>query len=421
MQSAYKFLLMLLLAQLIPVRARADDTGVLTRVMAWDLPALCKAPKIHDTTNCPAPGMRQFFFEGAGYKGKPARAFAYYAAPAGQPPAGGWPAVVCVHGGGGTAFADWVKTWNEHGYAAISMDLEGHFPDGSAHESAGPARTNWFSDIKFPDTDQWFYQAVAHVIRANSLLRSFPEINTNKIGLTGISWGGTIVSAVAGIDQRFAFAIPVYGCGFIHESDNDGLACWFKPDHMTAEQLRDYRTKWDPSIHLPYAKMPVFWMTGFDDPVFQIDIVDKSARAAGAVSSRCYRGRMLHGHGVGWKKPEMYVFADSVVKGTDPMPGLGRPEIDAATGLVQCRIRGKIAGASVCYTVSDGKWKGRYWENIACDVGEDKAISRKPLPEGTKAFNVNARDQRGYLVSSELVEVETTPAAVSPKTGSEKK
>ena len=29
------------------------------------------------------------------------------------------PGMVLVHGGGGTAFASWVKRWNDRGYAAM--------------------------------------------------------------------------------------------------------------------------------------------------------------------------------------------------------------------------------------------------------------------------------------------------------------
>lgn len=390
------------------VPAWSADSAALPRVMAWDVPALSQAPKIHETTKFAVPGMRSFFYEGADYKGKPTWVFAYYSAPEGTPPAGGWPAAVCSHGGGGTAYPDWVKTWNQHGYAAISMDQEGHLPDGSSHENAGPARMDWFSDIGLPDREQWFYHAVADVIRANSLLRSFPEINPDKIGLTGISWGGTIASATAGVDARFAFVVPVYGCGLIHESDADGLNQWFKT--MTPDQYRDYRTKWDPSAHLPHAKMPMLWMTGFDDPVFQIDIFERSARLAGGPSTLCARGHMLHGHGPGWLKPELYVFADSIVKGTEPLPGLSRPEMDPKTRIVRTKTTGKLTGASLFYTAADGKWKGRLWVNIPCDVKDGEAVSRSPLPEGVKAFNINAKDTRNLLISSEIV----FPEAKSP-------
>lgn len=390
------------------VPAWPADSPPPARVVVWDVAALAQVPPLHETTECAVPGMRGFFYEGADYKGKPTWVFAYYAAPPGEPPAGGWPAAVCSHGGGGTAFPDWVKAWNQHGYAAIAMDQEGHLPDGRAHHNAGPARQNWFSDIGLPDHEQWFFHAVADVIRANSLLRSLPEINPDKIGLTGISWGGTIVSATAGVDARFAFVVPVYGCGFIHESDADGLNQWFKT--MTAAQYRDYRTKWDPSAHLPYAKMPMLWMTGFDDPVFQIDIFERSARLAAGPSSLCARGHMLHGHGPGWQKPELYAFADSIVKGAQALPSLARPELAADTRIVSAKTTGKLVGASLFFTADGGKWRTRAWVNIACDVRAGEVVSRSPLPDGVTAFNINAKDDRGLLVSSPLV----FPAAKAP-------
>jgi len=367
----------------------------------WDEAALMKAPVVHPTEERPAKGLRAFFYEGASYKGQPTWVFAYYSAPAGEPPAGGWPAVVCAHGGGGTAYPGWVRSWNSRGYAAIAMDLEGHLPGGkdhgieggspvgAAHPNAGPARIDWFGDRDLPDTEQWFYHAVADVMRANSLLRSFPEINPQKIGLTGISWGGTIVSAVAGLDSRFAFVIPVYGGGFIHESDNPGLAQWFPPKNMTPEQFRDYGTKWDPSAHLPKAKMPMLWVTGVADPVFQVNIVAKSARTAAGPSSLCLRPFLAHGHGNGWEDaPEIYTFADSVVKGGPPLPKLGKPEAAPDTGIVQVSYTSGFSEAWVYFTTSAGLWKDRKWNFIRCNIAEGALVSQQRIPPATTAYFV---------------------------------
>jgi len=385
------------------VSAWSAEAEPVKRVMAWDTSALLQVPKVHPTQECAAPGMRAFFYEGLEYKGRPTWVFAYYAVPEGQPPAGGWPAVVCAHGGGGTAYPEWVQIWNQHGYAAISMDLEGHLPDQRGHENAGPARVDWFGDRDLPDKEQWFYHAVADVIRANSLLRSFPEINPDKIGLTGISWGGTIVCTAAGVDPRFAFVVPVYGCGFIHESDNPGIAQWFPPKNMTADQFRDYRTKWDPSAHLPYAKMPMLWLNGSNDGTFPMDIFQRSALAAPGPRTLHVRFRWLHGHGPGWKRPEIYAFADSIVKGGTPLPTAGRPELEAGTGRVRCKTTGKIARAALCYTTDGGQWQNRYWDNATCEIGENEVTSR--LPEKTTVFYFNVKNESGCLVSSEFVEV----------------
>lgn len=133
-----------------------------------------------------------------------------------------------------------------------------------------------------------------------------------------------------------------------------------------------------------------------------------SACLAAGPSTRCYRGHMLHGHGAGWKKRELYVFADSIVKGTQPLPSLSRPEMDPKTRMVRTKTTGKLVRASLFFTTDGGaQWKGKYWVNIPCDVREGEAISRKPLPEGVKAYNVNAKDNRDLLISSEIVFLDT--------------
>ncbi|GAG37948.1 unnamed protein product, partial [marine sediment metagenome] len=107
---------------------------------------------------------------------------------------------------------------------------------------------------------------------------------------------------------------------------------------MTDEQFEDYRTKWDPSAHLPHAKMPMLWVTSVADPVFQIDIFAKSAQTAGGPSTLCMRPWMVHAHGNGWNDAvEISAFADSIVKDGPPLPKLERPEINPDTGLLHTK------------------------------------------------------------------------------------
>src|SRR6476659_1607960 len=76
--------------------------------------------------------VRSLYYEGESYRGHPTRVFAYYASPATLEAKAAkrqqFPAVVLLHGGGGTAFRDWAKLWAKRGYAAIAMDLAGHEP-----------------------------------------------------------------------------------------------------------------------------------------------------------------------------------------------------------------------------------------------------------------------------------------------------
>ena len=45
-----------------------------------------------------------------------------------------------------------------------------------------------------------------------------PGVDPDRIGVTGISWGGYLTCIVAGVDPRFRFAAPVYGCGFLGDN-----------------------------------------------------------------------------------------------------------------------------------------------------------------------------------------------------------
>ena len=136
------------------------DSGV-----QFDLEALSKVPEVFPTEIGAAEGVKSFFYAGLPFKGKPTRVFAYYGVP--EPPAGAeqptqkLPAMVLIHGGGGTAFDRWVKLWNSRGYAAIAMDLCGCVPVGTygkwqRHEQGGPP--GWdasFNQLDDAVEDQW--------------------------------------------------------------------------------------------------------------------------------------------------------------------------------------------------------------------------------------------------------------------------
>ena len=72
-------------------------------------------------------GVKAIFYRGAPWQGKETRVFAWYGAPENASPENPVPAVVLIHGGGGTALADWVRLWNKKGYAAIAMAAESRY------------------------------------------------------------------------------------------------------------------------------------------------------------------------------------------------------------------------------------------------------------------------------------------------------
>jgi cephalosporin-C deacetylase-like acetyl esterase len=168
--------------------------------------------------------------------------------------------------------AEWVRIWNRRGCAAIAMDMCGNVPDKASsddpwnpakkhHEFGGPTGWGGFEHIDEPITDQWTYHAVAVVLLAHSLIRSFPEVDAKDIGVTGSRGAGYLAAIIAGVDPRFRFTAPIYGCGFLGE-DSAWLSNFAE---LGAERAKRWLSLWDPSVYLPNSNMPVLRVDGTND------------------------------------------------------------------------------------------------------------------------------------------------------------
>jgi len=349
-----------------------------------------------------AEGVQALFYEGPAWRGKPTRIFAYYGAPKDALP-GRTTAMVLVHGGGGSAFIPWVRLWVERGYAAIAMDTCGCISGGghqnhSRHEAGGPPGWGGFDQIDEPETDQWPYHAVAAVLRAHSLIRSFPEVDPDRVGITGISWGGYLTSLVAGVDPRFRLAVPVYGCGFI--GDN---SVWLEVfEKMGSDRARRWLQRWDPSVYLPGARMPFLWVTGTNDFAYPLDSLQKSYRLPTGGRTLCIRVRMPHGHGGAGENPEeIRVFADALLRKGEGLCRVGRIGRAGRRVEVAYEYGGTIQGAELIYTRDRGRWPERNWEAASAAVDGGARRIGAELPDGISTYYLNVTDERGCVVSAE--------------------
>ena len=375
----------------------------------WDVEALSAPPKVYDAPEHATDGVKAVFYEGLPCNGKPTRVFAYYAVPD-LPKGEKAPAMVLVHGGGGSAFPNWVRLWTGRGYAAIAMDTCGCVSGGGhgkrpRHARGGPPGWGGFDQIDQPVHDQWTYHAVADVILAHSLIRSLPGVDPDRTGLTGISWGGYLTCIVAGVDHRFKFAAPVYGCGFL--GDNSTWLGRFR--QMGPEKAERWLGLWDPSRYLPTARMPMLWVAGTNDFAYPMDSLQKSYRRPKGPRWLAIRPRMPHGHGGPGEKPEeIRAMADSFLRDGKPLLRITDRGRDGRRAWAAFESPVPVVKAVLHYTCEVGTWKERKWQEAPAALDAAAGKVSADLPEATTVYYVNLTDDRGLVVSSEHEEV---PAA----------
>ncbi len=368
----------------------------------WNLVALSESPR-YEWSDRESPAW-SLYYEGQHYKDKPTRVFAYYASPATLEAARAgekiFPAVVLVHGGGGTAFKQWAELWAKRGYAAIAMDLAGCGPERKRLPDGGPGQTDEekFGAIDQPSQDQWTYHAVANVILAHSLIRSFKEVDTNRTAVTGISWGGYLTCIVAGLDNRFKAAVPVYGCGFLHEN-----SVWLNQfAEMTPQQKGKWIHLWDPSMYVGSAAMPVFFVNGTNDFAYPLDSYAKTYGLVKGKRNLRITVNMPHGHEQGWAPKEIGLFVDQYLKGGIPLATVMKPQL--TDGKVRAKVNSKTAviSATLHYTAGTTPINELDWESVPARVEGRFIVSPAPPDEATMWF-LTVTDSREATVSSEIV------------------
>lgn len=347
--------------------------------------------------------VQEVYYAGEPLEGRPTRIFAYVGRPAGVPSSGTVrrPAMVLVHGGGGKAFKPWVEHWAQRGYVALAMDLAGNGPAGRL-EDGGPDQADAVKFRNFAvgeEREMWSYHAVAAVIRGHSLLRSLPEVDADRVGVTGISWGGYLTCLVAGVDPRFKVAVPVYGCGFL--GDN---SVW--KGNSLAGMTDDARARWlalfDPGSYLQRVRCPILFLNGTTDFAYPLDSYQKSYQK---VPTRYRHVSVVvdlpHGHI--WSFPEVDAFVEASLAEGVPLPRLG--PLKRAKGSLTCLVKSKtvIQEARFCYTVDSGPWQKRLWKTIPARFEEGRIQVEEPV-EGAWVGFLAVTDARGLRVSGEHVE-----------------
>jgi dienelactone hydrolase len=385
----------------------------------WNLTELKQVPAMRWLA--PTGAVHSLLYAGEKFKGTNTEVFAFYASPitlGRAKPGAKFPGVVLIHGGGGTAFADWVHLWAKRGYAAIAMDLSGSRPIDPIYDTNGVPVPNQaakpdtrtrlpnggpnhgheekFDSIGGDVSDDWPYHAAASVIRAHSLLRSFPEVIANRTAVTGISWGGYTTCLAASLDDRFKAAVPVYGCGFLFEGESVQKPAIDNLGDRRAAWIREY----DPSSLLKRCRVPILFVNGTGDIHYPLDSYQKSYDVVpGSKKQMRIEVAMRHSHPAGWAPAEIGLFIDSHCRDGKALPVPGKLSTKGDTVRLSYRSEMPLQSAALHFTTDTGPRTKRQWKTVPADVGRGVITAPKPPAEANTWF-VSLTDARGAMVTS---------------------
>ncbi|MEI6807642.1 MAG: dienelactone hydrolase family protein [bacterium] len=309
----------------------------------------------------------EFYFTCEKHGAESARIYAIYSAPTGGK---NLPAMLHIHGGGQTVMPEWLEYWNDRGYAALTFNWGGEWDDGRKHNAIWGKRlrhcNHRYAGDKIeavrptPRESSWYHWTVASS-RALTVLERQKEVDPGRLGIFGISMGGTIVWNLAGFDRRVKAACAIYGVGW-----NNYPASKYDPQ---AGKLSRDKKIWvktmAPEAYAPLVRCPVLFLSGTNDFHGKMDWAYDTFRALDvewrAAFTPHYTHHVAEAEGVGLSH-----WMDTHLKGAAAWPKAPRVQValDAA-GVPKLTVHADqpedLKCVKVFYALENDDPKNRFW------------------------------------------------------------
>jgi dienelactone hydrolase len=362
--------------------------------------------------------------------------------------AGKHPGMLVLHGGGGSAEIDKAIAWGQRGYVAVAPDLPGIANPQKLTESKGRWNAMKYGEGRYvasPDaTASVLFDAVLAAMQSLYLLRAQPGVDTARIGVVGISWGGYMTTMVCGLagDQVRA-GLAVFGCGFYEFSSQQPTL-----QKMPAEERERWLRDLDAGRRAPGIKAAFFTAGAADDFFFWPPAVQATLDAIPGVKNHLFAPNANHkvplpggtvfpktaaepfvptpfqpfptpsGNKANWLALEVPYF-DFYLNGKgEPLPVVTVEKSDDPL-VARFRITAPrpIAKAEVYWATPSTDWMKRVWMPLPATPGSDGRYEAKFPAEAAQGGDwfVVASDDRPVTVSSDFMHLNPpAPAKTTP-------
>ncbi|MBE6549282.1 MAG: hypothetical protein E7670_02515 [Ruminococcaceae bacterium] len=249
------------------------------------------------------------------------RVFAYLGIPDGATAQNKVNGIVCTHGGSGQAYAKYCLEAVRHGFAAIAFDTEGCYATSGSEAKANLVDTlghkgkDKFTTARDEITKQWMYYVISDCAFMNTVLRSLDCVDENKVGITGISWGGLAVTVASCYDSRLAFCVPVYLSYFTSSQTNTGK---FGASSYNAGFNKFAADLWQDAATLEGSRVPTLIINSQKDTFADISSSSRTYNTLKKNNPHAYlliKPNLVHGQKQGASPAEIYRFGKWVCSG----------------------------------------------------------------------------------------------------------
>lgn len=324
------------------------------------------------------------------------------------------PGMLLCHGAGMSVLREKVLGWAKAGYVAISPEFAGYINrDGARSEARfiGTASPEMYTVDPNP-RGSLLYDSIQTGLASFELLRAQPDVDSKRIGITGVSWGGVMALKLAGILEGSVAAVSsLYGTGFFLRS-NPGLGgemTHYIPDSTKAEA---WVAAFDPSSTLSKIKAPVFLQAATNDQFFSPGAAYSTLKEIQSPTFLCFAPNKSHwmdvaGGTTSWTGPSWtdmeVVFFNRALGGESPI----FPQVtgNPASRTFTTNPAPTDGQEFIYYTTDiDGDRSQQVWTKLSATREANGSFSAKDLPLdkdfvwfGGVSFPARSKDGGGFV------------------------
>ncbi|MBL8851640.1 MAG: acetylxylan esterase [Planctomycetaceae bacterium] len=393
------------IAALLSAAPLSAADGPLVPDPIFDVPALTSTP-LHARTleRSEHDGIvtEQVRFHSETDGDKQVEIFAFLSYPQG---ARAFPAYIWNPGGLGQASPAYTELGARRGYVVLCID----FPQ-PGYRSTGDYPINSGLFVGDDPRQAPIYHGAVALLKAVSFLISRPEVDPERIGMAGSSWGGFFTTLMAGIDSRLKVAACLYGTGGLHL----GNAWWDGPssngrEPPTPAERERWRQTLDPAWRLPTKRTPIAWFTGTNDVFYLMPAVMHSYERAAGPRHLMLLPNWDHALPATLHDELIFSWLDAYLQDATPPPAVSPVTVShEESRITACwDFDGDAVSADLIVSYgATGNWRGRYWQSIPATIDGHSCRAEIPAARYPCFISGAVVDKRGHRSSTPLLLVD---------------